>query len=522
MFQVLLELETIDLYFISGFKVLGLFKLIDFTKQSILQAENYSNALRGIAAMARSTGEEVETVFQAINKLAEDGRIPVQDLAEAMRNLLPKYGLADSIKLIEAIKTTGTVLGTQGGMPQGTALKRVTQGVAQWLSTLTDATLVTKNLDMMVQEYANTLRVNADALDENQRYHAVLLGFLKEASILYDAEDQAIQGLTGTLAKDNQALMDFKNVYGQTLAPMTVEIVENLTEGIKLLGKFLAALEKGFLSLGYGAEMALMRIKALLNWKNLFKSGEDIIAEQADAMEYMRKQYEEAIKEINAKYGVGSVLKGAQIEISANFKQIKPPDIGNVFSGISSGYPSLGGTPWWMKQETFTVDFGKMIDLAKAKEAEENARKMGEKIATAFSYPLERGISDVFFNLFVGEKGSFIEMARNFGKSLARAISDAMAEAMIAPVKNWMSGLFSGLFSAGGAALGGSIGGGSVSGGSMIPAGGLMGGFGARGGININVGSGYTPREIGDMVTQKLQEGYSNNSSIRKVIKSQR
>src|SRR3972149_4002312 len=98
------ELETIDLYFISGFKVLGLFKLIDFTKQSILQAENYSNALRGIAAMARSTGEEVETVFQAINKLAEDGRIPVQDLAEAMRNLLPKYGLADSIKLIEAIK----------------------------------------------------------------------------------------------------------------------------------------------------------------------------------------------------------------------------------------------------------------------------------------------------------------------------------------------------------------------------------------------------------------------------------
>ena len=39
------------------------------------------------------------------------------------------------------------------------------------------------------------------------------------------------------------------------------------------------------------------------------------------------------------------------------------------------------------------MDFGKIIDAKKL----EQARKAGEKIAQAFSYPIERGISDVFF-----------------------------------------------------------------------------------------------------------------------------
>ena len=40
--------------------------------------------------------------------------------------------------------------------------------------------------------------------------------------------------------------------------------------------------------------------------------------------------------------------------------------------------------------------------------------------------------------------------------------------------------------------------------------------------IHLSIGSGYTPREIGDIVSRELQDGYGRNSGIRKVIKAQR
>ena len=43
-----LELETIDLYFISGFKVVGLFKLLEFAKQSIFAFEDMRKGMIGI------------------------------------------------------------------------------------------------------------------------------------------------------------------------------------------------------------------------------------------------------------------------------------------------------------------------------------------------------------------------------------------------------------------------------------------------------------------------------------------
>ena len=186
-----------------------------------------------------------------------------------------------------------------------------------------------------------------------------------------------------------------------------------------------------------------------------------------------------------------------------------------AFNGTDILNQNLTGEMWWNKKDTFTVDFGKMIDAEKL----EDARKMGEKIATAFSYPLERGISDVFFNLFTGEKSSFIEMARSFGRSLARAISDAMAEAMVSSIKPWFSALFSGVATGVGAGIGGAAGGG---GGAILSSPG--GGFGtaATKAITVNVGSGLTPREIGNAVEAELNDSYSRNSKIRKVIKAQR
>ena len=91
--------------------------------------------------------------------------------------------------------------------------------------------------------------------------------------------------------------------------------------------------------------------------------------------------------------------------------------------------------------------------------------------------------------------------------------------------------MFTSYFSSGGAFTGFS----STSSGG-VPAGGLMDFFKgapamAKGGdsrglhrrpININIGSGYTSREIGNMVSRELQESYGNNSGVRRTIKAAR
>ena len=143
----------------------------------------------------------------------------------------------------------------------------------------------------------------------------------------------------------------------------------------------------------------------------------------------------------------------------------------------------------------------------------------------------ERTISDVLTSLFTGEKIVPMDVIRNFGRMIGRTLGDAIAAAAMQPLKNFLSSLFgaggsafTSFFSASGGFTGFSSGA-AAGAGSMIPAGGLMAPFGAKGrggGVNINIGAGYSPREIGDMVSRELREGYNKNSEIRKVIKAQR
>lgn len=534
-----IELETIDLYFISGFKVVGMFKLLDFAKQSVISFENVRKAMLGVQLASEQTGSSMEDSLTSINRLLAMGKLGTEDLAEAMRNLLKKgYAPSQAEFIVSSLIKSGTVFGTQGGMPLAQAVRRATEGILQDLSTLTDATRLTKNLDKMWAAYAVTIGKTSDALDEHEKRQAVIKYFLEENRGLTEKYAEANTGLTAALGEFAVQWDKLKRGTGEGLAvPVTfavkggTSLIDGFLKDIELLQTMLDAQ-----NIALSIPVKLMfdtGIGFVKSWgSELFKSFQEIRLTPHDIKDNPISQAFEAAR--------GS-LAGLQSDVddfyartfgrdSAIYKLmglgrtdtvLNPPisrDISTSFSGSERLGQHLGGTPWWNKpEEGFNVDFGKMIDAEKA----EQMRKLGEKMAQSFSYAFERGVSDVFFNLFTGEKSSFVDMARNFGRSLARAISDAMAEAMIAPVKNWMSGLFSGLLSAGGAAAGAGIGGGAASGGGMLPAGGLMAPLGAKG-ITVNVGNGMTPREVGDIVTKELTDSYGRNSSVRKVIKSQR
>jgi hypothetical protein len=498
-----IELETIDLYFLSGLKVVTLFKLLDFTKKAVLSAEEYANTLRGIAGIARSTGQNVEKVFGAINTLASDGLVSVQDLAEAMRNLLKIYNLQDAVKMIQALKTTGIGLGTQHGMPLGEAIKRVTEGIKNWNSVLADATGVTENLDAMVKRYAGTLGVSAEKLSQAQKYQAVLNAFMKEASIVSDAEKLALDGLTGSIAKLNKAWTDFKNHVGSGWGETASYILKLVTLQIEATNLAISLLEKlADKIVGLIPKINQYLLAPITLFQGLIdaytgkaKNATDSLKENLELAEEFKKQMDNLAP------------KGVQVEISANFKSMPPPNI-----------PPAGPT---QEMIDWPENMAKLIDNAyKAfdtgmRQMEEAARKWGEKVANAFSQPLERGISDVFFGLFTGERTDFLDIARSFGRSLARAISDAFAEALMTPFRAWFSGILSGVFSGFGASMGGATRGGNV-------------GFASTNigiqpqTIAINIGTGLTPREIGAIVETEVSAAYERNSKIRKIIKAQR
>lgn len=169
--------------------------------------------------------------------------------------------------------------------------------------------------------------------------------------------------------------------------------------------------------------------------------------------------------------------------------------------------------------------------------------KLMRAIGDGMIFSGERTISDVLTNLFTGEKVVPMDIVRSFGKLIGRTLGDSLAAAAMQPLKSFLATLFgaggsafTSFFSASGGFTGFSSGGAPAT--SSIP-GSLTDVFKYNPlgrdprkthnppgrdpkGININIGSGYSPREIGDMVSRELQDSYGRNSGVRKVIKSQR
>lgn len=226
------------------------------------------------------------------------------------------------------------------------------------------------------------------------------------------------------------------------------------------------------------------------------------------------------------------------------------------------GFGGLGGTTEapsvpgdsanWVDRpgnmEKLVDDMATKIDKQIAAKEEMIRNTIGMRLMRAIGdgmiFSGERTISDVLTNLFTGEKIAPMDVIRSFGKLVGRTLGDSIAAAAMQPLKNFLASLFgaggsafTSFFSASGGFTGFSSGAGAAAGAGVpsLTMSGLYGAGGAMarggdsrksrnvpGGIHLNIGSGYTSREIGDIVARELQDGYSRNSGVRKVVKSQR
>lgn len=511
-----IELETIDLYFISGFKVVGLFKLLEFAKQSVLAFENYRKGIIGIQLAAETSSQTMEDSMTAFNNLLKMGKIGAVDLAESVRNLL-KRGMdtKDVEKVIRVLTMSGTVFGTQHGVPLGEAVKRSTEGLLLELSNLVDATRLTKNLKNVFEDFAKTIGKTGDALDAHEKNLAIVAWMTQENIGLADKYAIANTGVTAALSEFAVTFDKIKRGMGEGLSvPVTLVIkktsatmeafnqsLQDLAAGISF-GKMLIKLPADVLYASYKGFMENL-VKDLPEqfkkaWSHtmlvntpkvegLSTSGtwgidttNAFIAALKAGKEELYNYQRDFANLVNETFGNDSTvakilgLKGAVDQLSTSMASAFNAPVMDALERAKSIFSSsdilsqhlagfqytqgmtqdyiTGSQMWWNKKEdTGGMDFGKIIDARKL----EQARKAGEKIAQAFSYPLERGISDVFFGLFTNQKKSFTEMARNFGLAMGRAISDALAEALMMPVKKIMTSMFT---SMAGNLFGGSLG----------------------------------------------------------------
>lgn len=250
-------------------------------------------------------------------------------------------------------------------------------------------------------------------------------------------------------------------------------------------------------------------------------------------------------KAISPGTGLGTSPSLLQSNIFSSFMPgIDTSALGFAGVGNVTQAPTVpGDSGQWVDRagnmEKLVDDMAMKIDKQIAAKEDMIRNTIGMKLMRAIGdgmiFSGERTISDVLTNLFTGEKIVPMDIVRSFGKLVGRTLGDSIAAAAMQPLKNFLATLFgaggsafTSFFSASGGFTGFSSG--AATEGSMIPTGGLMGGFGIKNslsakstkGININIGSGFTPREIGDMVTRELTDSYGRNSGIRKVIKAQR
>ena len=220
------------------------------------------------------------------------------------------------------------------------------------------------------------------------------------------------------------------------------------------------------------------------------------------------------------------------------FPKTEAPSVGGADSGKWVDRPG--------NMEKLVDDMAMKIDKQIAAKEDMIRNTIGMKLMRAIGdgmiFSGERTISDVLTNLFTGEKIVPMDIVRSFGKLVGRTLGDSIAAAAMQPLKNFLASLFgaggsafTSFFSASGGFTGFSSGAGAGAGVPSLTLGGLYGAGGAMakggdprksrdvpGGIHLSIGSGYTSREIGDIVSRELQDGYGRNSGIRKVIKAQR
>jgi len=178
----------------------GFRALTNTFRNAIDEAVQLENALTGLRAVARATGNDVGALEKTAKSLAADGLIPLTQISASLKNLLSAgFGAEESIKLFKQLRDAAA-FNRQGTLALGQAIEGATQGLKNQNSILVDNAGITKNLSVIYKEFAASIGTTVGKLSEQQKRQAIVVGIGREAAIFQGNFNELLETFSGALS----------------------------------------------------------------------------------------------------------------------------------------------------------------------------------------------------------------------------------------------------------------------------------------------------------------------------------
>lgn len=188
-----------------------------FVVQGVREAQNLQNALIGLSSVARALGEDVNGMRDAAIALSEDGMIPLEQVSGSLKSLLAS-GL-DGQKAIEVFKALrdSASFNRQGQLSLGEAIQGAADGIKNQNSIMVDNAGVTKNLSVILKEYAVANNTSVAALTESEKRQAIANGIIKEAALFQGDYNRSLETFTAKSTANKTSLQRMQVATGSLI-----------------------------------------------------------------------------------------------------------------------------------------------------------------------------------------------------------------------------------------------------------------------------------------------------------------
>jgi len=155
--------------------ILAAKKAFDYAIDS---ASQLKATMIGLKTVSRAFGEDETQATEAAKKLAEDGLLTVKEAADGLKNLIPRMGLGNAIKVMTGLKDAAA-FNRQGFLSIGEAVVGAAGGIKNLNSVMVDNAGVTKNLSIIMKEAGFSMQDLDDKSKKQAATQALVNGLLK-------------------------------------------------------------------------------------------------------------------------------------------------------------------------------------------------------------------------------------------------------------------------------------------------------------------------------------------------------
>lgn len=213
-------------------------------KNTLRDAWQLESSLKGLESVVVWVWQDFWAAKSFLNDFTADGLVPMDNAATSLKNLLAKGFSLDEAKVMMDRFKDAASFGRQAALSLWDAVQGATEGIKNENSMLVDNAWVTKNVSVMVEEYAKSIGKKSVALTEAEKREAIYQGIIKETTFqVWDAA-KASEWYQGQLARMEATKKQLSATIGEALMPAMTSLMNSLIPIIERVKEFVQNNEK--------------------------------------------------------------------------------------------------------------------------------------------------------------------------------------------------------------------------------------------------------------------------------------